>query len=83
MIAQAGTWTAGEVDDEHGRGLAVVAAIARDGNWGIDGDATSRAAWFRLNWYPNAEEHAPAAKGKLLPRMARLGICAIRAFFMA
>jgi anti-sigma regulatory factor (Ser/Thr protein kinase) len=83
VIDQGGTWTADEVDDEHGRGLAVVAAIAGDGNWGIDGDAASRAAWFRLNWYPNAEEHAPSARGKLLPRTARLGLCAIRAFYMA
>jgi hypothetical protein len=51
-----GTWTADEFDDEHGRGLAIVAAVAGDGNWGIDGDTVCRAAWFRLNWYPNAEE---------------------------
>ena len=38
---------ADEHDHEHGRGLAIVAAIAGDGNWGIDGDAASRAA--RLN----------------------------------
>jgi serine/threonine-protein kinase RsbW len=45
-----GTWTADRADDEQGRGLAIVAAIAGDGNWGIDGDSSSRAAWFRLNW---------------------------------
>jgi serine/threonine-protein kinase RsbW len=45
-----GRWTADEHDDEHGRGLAIVAAIAGDGNWGIDGDAASRTTWFRLNW---------------------------------
>jgi anti-sigma regulatory factor (Ser/Thr protein kinase) len=50
VIDQGGAWTAGEHDDEHGRGLAVVAAIAGDGNWGIDGDSASRAAWFRLDW---------------------------------
>jgi serine/threonine-protein kinase RsbW len=54
-----GTWAADETDDEQGRGLAIVAAVAGAGNWGIDGDASSRAAWFRLNWHPNAEEHAP------------------------
>lgn len=39
---QGGCWTADEHDDEHGRGLTIVAAIAGDGNWGIDGDAASR-----------------------------------------
>jgi anti-sigma regulatory factor (Ser/Thr protein kinase) len=53
-----GTWAADEADDEQGRGLAIVAAIAGAGNWGIDGDPSSRAAWFRLNWHPTAQEHA-------------------------
>jgi anti-sigma regulatory factor (Ser/Thr protein kinase) len=48
-----GTWAADEADDEQGRGLAIVAAVAGAGNWGIDGDTSSRAAWFRLNWQPN------------------------------
>ena len=39
---QGGCWTADEHDDEQGRGLTIVAAIAGDGNWGIDGDAASR-----------------------------------------
>ncbi len=55
-----GTWTPDGADDEQGRGLAIVAAVAGVGNWGIDGDASSRAAWFRLNWHPNAEERAPS-----------------------
>jgi serine/threonine-protein kinase RsbW len=46
-----GRWTADEHDDEHGRGLAIVAAIAGDGNWGIDGDAASHTTWFRLSWH--------------------------------
>jgi serine/threonine-protein kinase RsbW len=50
VIDRGGPWTVGEQDDEHGRGLAVVAAIAGDGNWGIDGDTSSRVAWFRLDW---------------------------------
>jgi serine/threonine-protein kinase RsbW len=50
VIDQGGEWTADKHDDEHGRGLAVVAAIAGDGNWGIDGDSASRVAWFRLDW---------------------------------
>jgi anti-sigma regulatory factor (Ser/Thr protein kinase) len=50
VIDQGGPWTAGKDDDEHGRGLAVVGAIAGDGNWGIEGDTSVRVAWFRLDW---------------------------------
>ena len=50
VIDQGGAWTADEHDDEHGRGLAIVANVAGDGNWGIEGDASSRVAWFRLDW---------------------------------
>jgi hypothetical protein len=50
IIDQGGAWTADALDDEHGRGLAIVAAVAGDGNWGIDGDAACRVAWFRLDW---------------------------------
>ena len=46
IIDQGGAWT----NDQRGRGLAVVAAIAGEGNWGIDGDAACRVAWFRLDW---------------------------------
>lgn len=45
-----GDWSMDEHDDEHGRGLAIVAAIAGDGNWGIEGDSASRVVWFRLDW---------------------------------
>ncbi len=51
VIDQGGAWTADEHDDDHGRGLAIVAAVAGDGNWGIDGDAACRVAWFRLDWH--------------------------------
>jgi serine/threonine-protein kinase RsbW len=51
VIDQGGAWSAGEQDDEHGRGLAIVAAVAGDGNWGIDGDSACRVAWFRLGWH--------------------------------
>jgi serine/threonine-protein kinase RsbW len=47
---QGGPWTPGEHDVERGRGLAIVAAVAGDGNWGIEGDAACRVAWFRLDW---------------------------------
>ena len=50
VIDQGGPWAAGRDDVEHGRGLAVVAAIAGDGNWGIEGDTAARVAWFRLDW---------------------------------
>lgn len=50
VIDQGGVWTADRHDDEHGRGLAIVAAVAGDGDWGIDGNAASRVAWFRLDW---------------------------------
>jgi serine/threonine-protein kinase RsbW len=45
-----GPWTVDAHDDEHGRGLSIVAAVAGAGNWGIDGDEASRVAWFRLEW---------------------------------
>ena len=50
IIDQGGAWTADALDNEHGRGLAIVAAVAGEGNWGIDGDAACRVAWFRLDW---------------------------------
>lgn len=50
IIDQGGAWSRDAHDDEHGRGLAIVAAIAGDDNWGIEGDSISRVAWFRLGW---------------------------------
>ena len=50
VIDQGGAWAADAHDDEHGRGLTVVAMIAGDGNWGIEGDESCRVAWFRLEW---------------------------------
>jgi serine/threonine-protein kinase RsbW len=50
VIDQGGQWAAGGQGDEHGRGLAIVAAVAGEGNWGIDGDGSFRVAWFRLDW---------------------------------
>jgi two-component sensor histidine kinase len=53
---QGGPWTEKDpdADDEHGRGLAVVKALAGDGNWAIRaGDAPgTRAVWARLDWPP-------------------------------
>jgi serine/threonine-protein kinase RsbW len=54
-----GTWTADRADEEQGRGLAIVAAVAGAGNWGIDGDTSSRAAWFRLNWHLTPRSATP------------------------
>ncbi len=54
VVDQGGAWAggtrAGRADDEHGRGLAIVASLAGDGNWGIEGNPSSRIAWFRLGW---------------------------------
>jgi anti-sigma regulatory factor (Ser/Thr protein kinase) len=50
VIDEGGSWLADGHDDEHGRGLAIVAAVAGDGNWGIEGDSASRVAWFRIDW---------------------------------
>lgn len=46
-----GPWAKAGQDDEHGRGLAIVAAIAGEGNWGTGGDDASHVAWFRLDWH--------------------------------
>jgi serine/threonine-protein kinase RsbW len=51
VIDEGGAWTQDKHDEEHGRGLAVVAAVAGDGNWGIEGDVSSRVVWFRLDWH--------------------------------
>jgi anti-sigma regulatory factor (Ser/Thr protein kinase) len=53
VIDQGGPWPPPAPGDEHGRGLAIVEAIAGDGNWGIDGDAACHVVWFRLNWHPD------------------------------
>ena len=50
VIDKGGAWGTDEQDDEHGRGLAIVAAIAGAENWGITGDEQTRAVWFRLDW---------------------------------
>ena len=50
VVDQGGAWAAGAHDDEHGRGLSIVASLAGDGNWGIEGNQSSRIAWFRLDW---------------------------------
>jgi anti-sigma regulatory factor (Ser/Thr protein kinase) len=50
VVDQGGPWVAERHDEEHGRGLAIVASVAGDRNWGIDGDSASRVAWFRLAW---------------------------------
>jgi anti-sigma regulatory factor (Ser/Thr protein kinase) len=50
VIDEGGAWGDDQHDDEHGRGLTIVSAIAGESNWGIDGDAACRVAWFRLSW---------------------------------
>jgi anti-sigma regulatory factor (Ser/Thr protein kinase) len=47
---QGGPWT-NRGHDDRPHGLDIVAAIAGDGNWGIDGDElTGHTAWVRLDW---------------------------------
>lgn len=50
VVDQGGLWTEQEPDDERGRGLAIVAAIAGEGNWGIEHAPACRVVWFRLAW---------------------------------
>lgn len=50
VVDQGGAWTVSMQDDEHGRGLTLVASLAGNGNWGIEGDEACRIAWFRLDW---------------------------------
>jgi serine/threonine-protein kinase RsbW len=52
VVDLGGAWTKDEYDDEHGRGLGIVAAVAGDENWGVEGNAASRVVWFRLDWQP-------------------------------
>ena len=52
VIDLGGAWEQEQHDEEHGRGLGIVATMAGDGNWGIEGDASTRVAWFRLEWHP-------------------------------
>jgi hypothetical protein len=48
---QGGIWAGHHPRDDRPHGLDIVQAIAGDGNWGIDGDATfGRVAWARLDW---------------------------------
>jgi anti-sigma regulatory factor (Ser/Thr protein kinase) len=56
VIDQGGEWTEPKPGDDRGRGLAIVAAIAGDGNWGIDGDTACHVVWFRLDWH---QDQAP------------------------
>ena len=48
---QGGPWACHAHDDDHPHGLDLVDALAGDGNWGIDGDAShGRTVWARLDW---------------------------------
>ena len=37
-------------DEDRPHGLSIVDALAGRGNWGIDGDASCRVVWARLQW---------------------------------
>ncbi len=48
---QGGIWAGHHPRDGRPHGLDIVQAVAGDGSWGIDGDATlGRVAWARLDW---------------------------------
>jgi hypothetical protein len=49
---QGGPWVEKEPDEEHGRGLALVAALAGDGNWTVDDGDTpgTRVVWVWFDW---------------------------------
>ena len=52
---QGGVWAGHHPRDGRPHGLDIVEAIAGDGNWGIDGDATlGRVAWAQLDWAGHA-----------------------------
>ena len=52
---QGGIWAGHHPRDGRPHGLDIVHAIAGDGNWGINGDATlGRVAWARLGWPDHA-----------------------------
>jgi hypothetical protein len=49
---QGGPWIECAPSDEDGRGLAIVTALAGDGNWTIEAGETpgTRVVWVWLNW---------------------------------
>jgi anti-sigma regulatory factor (Ser/Thr protein kinase) len=53
---QGGPWVVKDHDDEHGRGLEMVAALAGEGNWTIDTGTKpgSHVVWVLLDWPPSA-----------------------------
>ena len=68
---QGDTWAGQRPRDDRPHGLDIVQAIAGDGNWGIDGDATrGRIAWARLDW---------PGRGTLCPCRASPGTETLRA----
>jgi hypothetical protein len=49
---QGGPWGDKPPDDEHGRGLFLVATLAGEGNWAVEDGSTpgTRVAWAQLSW---------------------------------
>jgi anti-sigma regulatory factor (Ser/Thr protein kinase) len=49
---QGGPWVARDPDEEHGRGLALVVALAGNENWTIESGSTpgTRVVWVWLDW---------------------------------
>jgi anti-sigma regulatory factor (Ser/Thr protein kinase) len=57
---QGGPWIRQDPDEEHGRGLVLVANLAGDGNWAVEDGRTSgtRAIWVWLDWGSSREPSA-------------------------
>lgn len=49
---QGGPWIENDPGEEHGRGLAMVAALAGEGNWTVEDGSTpgTRVVWAWLDW---------------------------------
>ncbi|HLX50465.1 MAG TPA: ATP-binding protein [Streptosporangiaceae bacterium] len=47
---QGGPWTMHAHDIEHGRGLTIVAGLAGEDNWGVEGNQSGRTVWARFPW---------------------------------
>ena len=58
---QGGPWVERKPGEERGRGLAMVAALAGDGNWAIEAgqEPGTRVVWLRLDWDGHPDDGSP------------------------
>jgi anti-sigma regulatory factor (Ser/Thr protein kinase) len=45
-----GPWDIRPGDGERPHGLDIIGTLVGEGNWGVDGDASGRVVWARLEW---------------------------------